>query len=146
MRRSLILDTTVRWITDGALVFSFYLLVAGHNRTGGGFVAGLVAASTLALGYMARGRTASWLERIRPWFVLAAGIGLAAGVAAVSALVADHVPLDQRSWDAVVPLFGAVKITSALVFDTGVFLVVLGLTGMILEGLGEAQRHGEAEI
>ena len=37
-RRSIILDTTVRLVFDAAVVLSLYLLFAGHNQPGGGFV------------------------------------------------------------------------------------------------------------
>ena len=55
MRRSLLLDTTVRLVFDSVLVLSIYLLFAGHNQPGGGFVGGLVAAAGIALRYVAGG-------------------------------------------------------------------------------------------
>src|SRR5690606_35513308 len=68
MRRSLIFDTTVRLVFDAALVLSVYMLFAGHNQPGGGFVGGLVAAAAIALRYIAGGLVDA-LDVIpaRPW-------------------------------------------------------------------------------
>lgn len=59
--RSVIFDTTVRVVFDAAIVLSLYLLFAGHNQPGGGFVGGLVAAAALALRYLAGG-----IDEVRP--------------------------------------------------------------------------------
>lgn len=138
-RRSLILDATVRLVFDVALVLSIYLLFAGHNQPGGGFTGGLVAAAAIALRYIAGGiADVHSIVRIRPWMLLAAGMALAAGVAAVPLVLGDA-PLDQRAfeWDPVV--LGHVKLTTATIFDTGVYLVVVGLVLMIFEALGEGE-------
>lgn len=136
-RRSLILDVVIRVVFDGAWVLAAYLLFAGHNRPGGGFVGGLVAAGAIALRYLAGGRAeVTDALRVPPWGFLAAGLGLVAATAAVPLLL-DRAPLDHgsASWD--LPLVGAVKVTSALPFDTGVLLIVVGLMLMLVEGLGE---------
>jgi multicomponent Na+:H+ antiporter subunit A len=137
-RRSLILDTTVRLVFDAALVLSVYLLFAGHNQPGGGFVGGLVAAAAIALRYVTGGldevRT---LTSVRPWTFLAIGLALAAGTGLVP-LAAGEAPLDQRAFEWDVALLGHVKLTTATVFDTGVYLIVVGLLLMVFEGLGES--------
>ena len=143
MRRSLILDTTVRLVFDAALVLSVYLLFAGHNQPGGGFVGGLVAAAAVALRYIAGGADeVRSLVAVRPWGFLAAGLALSAGTA-LAPLAAGEAALDQRAveWD--LALFGHVKLTSATIFDTGVYLIVVGLVLMIFEALGESGRGSE---
>jgi multisubunit Na+/H+ antiporter MnhB subunit len=142
MRRSLILDTTVRLIVDGALVLSVYMLFTGHNQPGGGFVGGLIAAAAFALRYIAGGFDELLaMLRIRPWYLLSAGLLLAAGSTLVP-VVFGAAPLDHRSveWD--LELLGKVKLTSATVFDTGVYLIVVGLILMIFEGLGDDSEIG----
>lgn len=136
-RRSLILDTTVRLVFDGVLVLSVYLLFAGHNQPGGGFVGGLVAAAALALRYIAGGfdEIRSTL-RFRPWTLLSAGLLLAVGTALVPMLF-GRAALDHDALEVNVALLGKVKATSATVFDTGVYLVVVGFVLMIFEGLGD---------
>ena len=48
---------------------------------------------------------------------------------------------DFVTWS--VPVLGKVKPTSALVFDTGVYAVVVGMVLMAFEALGEDQPPGE---
>lgn len=136
-RPSLILDYTVRLVFDGALVLSIYLLFAGHNQPGGGFVGGLVAAAAIALHYIAGGmdRVRS-LVSLRPWTFLSSGLALSAGTALLPAL-SGGAPLDQRSFTWHAPILGEVHATTALVFDAGVYLIVVGLILMVFEGLGD---------
>ena len=78
LRRSLILDTTVRLVFDAALVLSIYLLFAGHNQPGGGFVGGLVAAAALSLRYIAGGIDHVRLPGgVQPWTLLSVGLAVA---------------------------------------------------------------------
>lgn len=143
-RRSLILDTTVRLVFDAALVLSVYLLFAGHNLPGGGFVGGLVAAGAIALRYIAGGiDEVRSLFTVPPWTFLSVGMGLAVGAAVVPVL-AGAGPLDQRAFESHVVLLGKVKITTATVFDAGVYLIVVGLVLMIFEGLGGESEPSDA--
>jgi multisubunit Na+/H+ antiporter MnhB subunit len=137
MRRSLILDVSVRVIYRSVLVLSLYLLFAGHNQPGGGFVGGLVAAAAVALRFVAGGidevRSTS---PVRPWTVLGTGLALAAGTAVMPLLLGGQVLESEKfAWDA--PLLGTVSATSVLVFDTGVYLVVVGLALMLFEAFGD---------
>lgn len=136
MRRSLILDTTVRLMFDGALVLSIYLLFAGHNQPGGGFVGGLVAALAIALRYIAGGLDdVDTLLRFRPWTWLALGLALAAGSALWPLAIGDA-PLDHAYVTGDVEILGHLSFSVATVFDTGVYLIVVSLVLMILEALG----------
>lgn len=138
MRRSLILDTTVRLVFDTALVLSVYLLFAGHNQPGGGFVGGLVAAAAMALRYIAGGSDdVRRLLRVRPWTLASLGLGLTVATAIVPLIFADA-PLDQNAYEADLVVLGKVKATTAAVFDAGVYLIVVGLVTMLLEALGDA--------
>jgi multisubunit Na+/H+ antiporter MnhB subunit len=135
-RRSLILDVTVRTIFDSAIVLSLYLLFAGHNQPGGGFVGGLVAGAALGLRFVAGGAAeVARTLRLRPATLVAAGLLLAAATAAAPMAVGDPV-LSQPLASADLPLFGPVKATGALPFDVGVFLVVVGMVGMVLDAVG----------
>lgn len=135
--RSLILATTVRLVFDAALIFSVYLLFAGHNQPGGGFIGGLVAAAAISLRYIAGGLDETLAAvPLRPWLLPSAGLMLAAGTA-IWPLFVGAEPLDQRAFEWHVPLLGDVKVTTATIFDTGVYLIVVGLILMIFEGLGD---------
>lgn len=141
-RRSLIFDATVRLVFDGALVVSLYLLFSGHNQPGGGFVGGLVAGAAIALRYLAGGLDeVDAVVRVPPWAFLSAGLATAATAGLVPLLAGDG-PLHQATVEADVALLGHVKLATATVFDAGVYLVVVGLVLMILEGLGEAPQGG----
>ena len=141
MRRSLILDTTIRLVFDAVLVFSLYLLFAGHNQPGGGFVGGLVAGTAFVLRYVAGGRA-----ELRAAVPIDPGIPLGAGVllATVTGMGAwlfgaDFLTSDYGS--VVLPVLGQVKASTVLIFDIGVFAVVVGLVLTLLRTLGaEAER------
>lgn len=142
MPRSLILDVVGRAAFHTVLAFSLYLLFAGHNAPGGGFVGGLVAAAALVLQY-ARGGSARVHEsvRVRPEVVLGIGM-LLAGLTGASGWLVGGEFLEGDHAERVLPLLGAVKVTTALPFDTGVYLVVVGLVLSTLRTLGgeEAPR------
>jgi multicomponent Na+:H+ antiporter subunit A len=141
-RRSLILDTTVRLVFDATLVLSLYLLFAGHNQPGGGFVGGLVASAAIALRYLAGGLSeVRSVLRMQPRTFLSVGLVLAVGSALVP-LVLGNAPLDQEAYEWQPALLGSVKLTTALIFDSGVYLIVVGLLLMVFEGLGdESEDH-----
>lgn len=119
------------------LVASVYLLFAGHNRPGGGFVGALVAGGAIAARYVAGGMDEIRAAvRLRPWTILALGLLLAAGTA-VAPVFAGHPLLDAAKWDADVPIFGEIGVSTVLVFESGVYLVVVGLVLMVFEAFGD---------
>ncbi len=139
MNRSVIFDTTVRLVFDSALVLSVYLLFAGHNQPGGGFVGGLVAAGAFSLRYIAGGLAElERVVRVRPWSFLAIGLVLVAATAAAPVL-SGHPPLDHAVLSVDLPVIGPVKTTTAAVFDTGIYFVVIGMVLMIFEALDGEQ-------
>lgn len=137
MRRSIIFDTTVRLVFDAALVLSIYILFAGHNQPGGGFVGGLVASAALALRFLAGGvDEVRDTLRVPARLLPAVGMLLAIGTAIVP-LAFGKRPLDHglATWD--LPLLGELHVATATVFDAGVYLIVVGVMALIIEGLGE---------
>ena len=145
MKRSVIVDTTARLVFHSALVLSIYLLLAGHNQPGGGFTGGLVAGAALAVHYVAGGIDDVRAGMpLRPWTVLGAGLALAATTAVVP-LVVGGAALEGAYVEISLPAVGAAKLTSALSFEIGVYLVVLGLVAMIFEAFGEAPRPEDDE-
>jgi multisubunit Na+/H+ antiporter MnhB subunit len=137
VERSLILETSIGVLFHTALLFSLFLLFAGHNAPGGGFIGGLVAGAAFVLRYVDGGAAAvARTARIGPHLLLGGGLALAVLTGAGPWLVGDAF-LEAGKLELDVPLIGDVKATSALPFDIGVFLIVVGLVLMVLTTLGE---------
>jgi multicomponent Na+:H+ antiporter subunit B len=125
---SLILSVATRFLTPLILAFSVFVLLRGHNEPGGGFVGGLLAGVAFCLYATSEGTAAVRRAlRVAPEAVAMAGVGLAIaaglwGLAARGSLFAGVWPF--------LTVTGAEKsgsvVGSALLFDTGVYLVVVG--------------------
>jgi multicomponent Na+:H+ antiporter subunit A len=139
-RSSLILDTVTRAAFHTIWVASVYLLFAGHNAPGGGFIGGLAGGAALVLRYAAAGaRGLRATVGFRPETLLGAGLLLAGGTG-VAGWVFGSAFLASAKVETELPLLGTVKTTSALLFDVGVYLVVIGLVLLTLRTLGEVRR------
>jgi multicomponent Na+:H+ antiporter subunit A len=131
------MEVLVDIVIRTAAAFSLYLLFSGHNAPGGGFIAGLVAGICVILMYVARGGEGmNQLVRVRPDQLLGVGLAVAVGVGGAGWLWGGSF-LETAKFEVVLPLLGTVKTTSALVFDIGVFLVVLGLVAALIGALGD---------
>lgn len=136
IQRSFVLDVLVDLVIRTALVFSVFLLFSGHNAPGGGFIAGLVAGIALVLRFVAGGREA--VERamgLPPGGLLGTGLAIAL-VTGVAGWAWGDAFLESTKWEVEVPVLGVVKATSALPFDIGVYIVVLGVATAMLSALG----------
>ncbi|MCA1790588.1 MAG: Na(+)/H(+) antiporter subunit B [Thioalkalivibrio sp.] len=107
--QSLILRTAGHFLLPLLLLFSLFLLFRGHNEPGGGFIAGLVAAAAVVL------------------YLFSMDIAAARQV------------LPAQWWEVTVPGIGMVKLSSVLLFDIGVYLVVVGAVLTIMLSLAEAE-------
>jgi multicomponent Na+:H+ antiporter subunit A len=137
IERLVFLDVSVRLIFHAVMVASIWLLFAGHNQPGGGFAGGLLAGSAVSLRYIAGGITEVRAHsRFRPWTILGTGLFLSAATATAPLLAGKNV-LESAYFSRDLPVLGAVKVTSALPFDVGVYLVVLGLVLMVFEAFGD---------
>jgi multicomponent K+:H+ antiporter subunit A len=121
---------------------SVYLFLRGHNEPGGGFVAGLLAATALIMQYMVVGTV--WVEAhltMYPVRLIATGliVAVATGLGAI-ALGYPFLTTHTAHFD--LPLFGEVHVASALAFDVGVFAVVAGSTLLILIALAHQSLRG----
>jgi multicomponent Na+:H+ antiporter subunit A len=134
--RSLVLEVATRMIFPLIMVLSAYFFFAGHNTPGGGFAGGLTAGLALVLRYLAGGRYE--LGETLPLDagkILGVGLGLSAGTAVASLLVGAPV-LSSALIQLDVPVLGTVKFVTALFFDLGVYMIVVGLVLDVLRSLG----------
>ncbi len=143
---SLILSTATRYLLPLLLMFSIFLLLRGHNEPGGGFVGGLVAAAALALYAMALGlRSARQVLGIDPRSLIYFGL-LAAAASGLPALF-NGLEFMTGLWTTqALPVIG--KLGTPLLFDVGVYLVVIGVTLTIIFALmenGAGQNVGPAQ-
>ena len=135
--RLITLEVSTRVVFVIVMVGSIYLLFAGHNQPGGGFVGGIVAGAAVALLYINGGITdVRRLSRGQPWLVLGSGL-LIATVTAVIPLFFGGSLLEGAAYVLEPPLLGEIKLTSAQAFDIGVYLVVVGLVLMMFESFGD---------
>ncbi|WP_331453722.1 hydrogen gas-evolving membrane-bound hydrogenase subunit E [Streptomyces sp. SS162] len=120
-----VLPPAYRLLAPAVAVLSGYLFLRGHNEPGGGFIAALTAGAAVALAQLAGTPLPRWL---RGGPLLAAGLllALAAGLAATLAGRPFLTPLTAPGgWP-----------RTALLFDAGVYALVLGLTVVVVRRLG----------
>ena len=134
---SLILSTATRYILPLMLLFSVYLLLRGHNEPGGGFVGGLIAASAFALyAFAFHVDQARQALRVDPRYLIGIGLLIAVSSGIISLFYAD--PFMTGQWgQQPIPVLG--KIGTPVLFDLGVYLVVIGVTLTIIFSLAESE-------
>ena len=132
----MMLGMLARLVLPLALLVSIFIFLRGHNEPGGGFIAGLITAVALILLQVAYGQE---------WVQSRMGVSLprlaAAGVLIAAATGLASLPLGYPFLTSAfahihLPLIGEIEVASAMLFDLGVYLTVVGGTLLILSGLG----------
>ena len=143
--RSLVLEVTTRLVFPTIMVLSIYFFFSGHNAPGGGFAGGLTAGLALVLRYLAGGRyELGEAVPIDAGKILGLGLALSAGTA-ITSLFLGAPALSSAVFEFTLPLIGHVKLVTALFFDLGVYLIVVGLVLDVLRSLG-ARLDAEIEV
>jgi multicomponent Na+:H+ antiporter subunit B len=138
MRDSIILSTAVKYLIPMLLIFSFFLLLRGHNEPGGGFVGGLIAAAAYALFTIANGvEDAKKFLRIEPLILIAVGLMLAL-ISGLISLFYGEIFMTGLWLKNEVPVIG--KIGTPFLFDVGVYFLVLGIVTKIIFALAEEDK------
>jgi len=133
--KSLILQTASKWLLLITLLFSIWVLFRGHNSPGGGFIGGLIAASGFALYLLAHGvKALRGVIKIKLSLLLALGFifGLVSGLLA---LLQNKIFL-TGIWINI--KFIHMQIGSPILFDIGVYLVVLSSVLIMMLALEES--------
>ena len=131
-----IMASLTRLLLPLALLVSVFILLRGHNLPGGGFIAGLVTAVALIMQYLANG--VAWTHDRLPANMhplIGAGLAIATGTGLAS-LAFGHPFLTSTFGHLSWPLVGDFELASAMAFDLGVYLVVVGSTLLVLIHLG----------
>jgi multicomponent Na+:H+ antiporter subunit A len=133
-----VIDSAILRVANDALapvllLVSVWLLLRGHDAVGGGFIGGLAAGAAIVLLYLTRGHLRLWQSRwIRTLPLVGAGLTIAVAYG-LSGLATSGSFLAGGKWR----LPGGIELAHILVFDVGVFLVVVGLVVSILRHLGQ---------
>jgi multicomponent K+:H+ antiporter subunit A len=133
----LIMKTITGLMLPIMLLVAVYIFLRGHNLPGGGFIAGLIAAVALIVQYLAGG--IEWSSKrlnFDKHFLIGSGVLIAALTGVVSMILGYPFltsAFTYLNW----PIVGKFEVASAIAFDIGVFLVVVGATVMILVELGK---------
>ncbi|MEL6466530.1 MAG: Na+/H+ antiporter subunit B [Pseudomonadota bacterium] len=124
---SIILRVGTRYLCGILVLFSLYMLIRGHNEPGGGFIGGLIGSTGFVLFAIACGTAdARAALKVLPQNIAMAGLGIAllAGIAAAlfgdALFTGQWLFINETADDKGIPL------STVLVFDIGVYLVVFG--------------------
>lgn len=134
---SIILQSATRFLMPLILIFSVVVMLQGHNRPGGGFIGGLLAASAFALHALAF-NPAETRQSLRFDLRSIIATGLLCALASGLLALFQGLPLLTGLWTTVVvPGIGDVKLGTPLLFDLGVYLVVISITLLMVLSLVE---------
>ncbi|OEE32645.1 Na+/H+ antiporter subunit B [Vibrio genomosp. F10] len=138
---SLILQVVARFLLPMLLLFSVFLLLRGHNEPGGGFIAGLVASAAFALHFFAFDATQTRkLIGIDSSYLMGGGLLISLLSGFTGFLMSGRAYLSAVWWDVYVPGIGELKISTPLIFDVGVYLVVTGMVTTLLFSLAQLEE------
>ncbi len=143
-RHPLMLVVATRVMLPLALMVGAFIFLRGHNVPGGGFIAGLVVAIALIMQYMASGY--GWAaQRMKIDYHALIGIGvLVAAATGIVSWLAEHPFLTSTFGHFHLPVVGEFELASAMAFDTGVFLTVIGAVMLALANLSRIGGLAEA--
>ena len=142
----LILQTFTRLVMPLMIMVAVYIFLRGHNLPGGGFIAGLIASVALIVMYLSNG--IEWTQkRLTIDMHMVIGFGLLIATATGLVAMALGFPFltsafTYLNW----PVVGKFEVASAIAFDLGVFLVVVGATVMSLVQLGKLSTVSHKEM
>ncbi|ESR26878.1 monovalent cation/H+ antiporter subunit A [Lutibaculum baratangense] len=139
----IMLVVVTRVLLPLALTVGIFIFLRGHNMPGGGFISGIVVAIAFIMQYVASGY--AWAHdrrRLDGQLMISAGILIAGATGVASWLFGS--PFLTSTYDYFhIPLIGEVELASALAFDLGVFLVVVGTVLLSLSTISRAEAIGD---
>jgi multicomponent K+:H+ antiporter subunit A len=145
-RHPMMLVVATRLALPIVLVVGIYIFLRGHNEPGGGFIAGLVVAIAILMQYMASGLAWAEARQRADWHaVIAAGALIAAG-GGLGSFLADRPFLTSNFGYFRIPPFDKFELATAMIFDLGVFLVVVGTVMLALSSISRLAIRGGTTV
>ena len=140
-RHPMMMVVATRVMLPLALLVGVYIFLRGHNQPGGGFIAALVVSIALIMQYMASGfGWAAQRMRIDYHAMIGAGVLIAAATGILS-MSLGYPFLTSAFTHLHWPIVGEFEIASAMSFDAGVFLTVVGAVMLALANLSRLGRR-----
>lgn len=136
-RHPLMLAMVSQSLLPLALLVSVYIFLRGHNLPGGGFIAGLITSVAIIQQYVANG--VLWIKpriKVDYQWLIASGI-LMATATGLGSWIFDKPFLSTWFDHFHLPWVGEFELASAMIFDLGVYLTVVGAVLLILANLGK---------
>lgn len=135
----IILQTITKLVSFMIMLFALHIFFAGHNNPGGGFVGGLLTSGAIVLLLLAFDiKTVTNSLPFDHRMMIAVGLLFAVGTGAGSLLF--NVPfLTHAFGEFTLPVLGKTHLHTAVLFDIGVYLVVVGATLTIIQTIGESE-------
>ncbi|UYO35043.1 Na(+)/H(+) antiporter subunit B [Bacillus zhangzhouensis] len=135
----MLLQVTTKITAFIILLFSFHLFLAGHNNPGGGFIGGLMSASAVVLLLLAY--DLKTVRHILPFdFIYVTGAGLLVAILTGMGSFLFGAPFLSHAFGYFqLPFLGKTELATAVLFDIGVYLVVVGVTMTIIQMIGEKE-------
>ncbi|MGM0845880.1 MAG: Na(+)/H(+) antiporter subunit B [Bacillota bacterium] len=134
-----ILQTVTTIVSFIIILFSIQLFFAGHYTPGGGFIGGLMTTGALVLLLLAFDiKTVNTILPID--YKILTAIGLLLGVGTGAGALLFNVPFLTHAYGYFdLPLLGETALHTAVIFDTGVYFVVIGVTMTIIQTIGVSE-------
>ncbi len=134
-----ILQTTTNIVSFIIILFSIHIFFSGHYHPGGGFIGGLLTSGALVLLLLAYDiKTVATILPID--YKILIGIGLLFAVGTSAGSLFFNVPFLTHAYSYFdLPLLGHTSLHTAVLFDTGVYLVVVGVTMTIIQMIGVSE-------
>ncbi len=132
-----------RILTPVLLILTLFLLLRGHNLPGGGFIAGLMAATAFQLQILSQGE-ATVRGQVGRFLQPGIGIGLLVALGAGLAGVLDSDFFKGLWFDIPLGALGHLEIGTPVIFDLGVFIVVTCVVTSYLLGLNAVAEGVDA--
>ena len=133
--KTLIFKTASEYLLPILILFSIFILLRGHYLPGGGFVGGLIASIAFVIHSFANGLEQTRnIIKFHPGLLIPIGLGIAL-ISGVAPLFIGHSFMTGLWLEDPIPVIG--MIGTALIFDTGVYFVVIGITLTIIFTISE---------